>query len=341
MNPSSTEDVLELIDSYTVTAALGAALELGLFWLLREQALAAEDLSQRLGIPLSRCRYWLQLLGSTGLIDESSGRYAPSRTARTAILGAYSRETWSLLAQESREQFPAVLDLALHVHQPGSTWAVQGLMRPDYYAQLVQDPERARRFTRMLYELHQPLADQLALFLDMRGVDRLMDLGGGSGVVSLALLRRHPHLTAMVLDTANVCAAGREIAAENPETGRIQYEPIDIVRDALPVGFDAVLECDVGVHNQALFSKTLSALNPDGRLIIVDQFAPVAGVAPPSRLNWAFADSLANPDSVYPTVKEIQDMLALAGYHQLSCRLLPRGDAMRWSEGWQVIEARK
>ncbi len=131
------------------------------------------------------------------------------------------------------------------------------------------------------------------------------------------------------------------VRGEWGRAGRIQYEPIDFVRDALPVGFDAILECGVGVHNQALFSKTLSALNRGGRLVIIDQFAPETGVAPSSRLSWALADSLANPDSVYPTVQEIRDMLALAGYHQLSCRLLPQGDAMRCSEGWQVIEARQ
>lgn len=35
---------------------------------------------------------------------------------------------------------------------------------------------------------------------------RLMDLSGGSGVVSQALLQRHPELTAAVVDIANVCA---------------------------------------------------------------------------------------------------------------------------------------
>jgi 16S rRNA G1207 methylase RsmC len=68
---------------------------------------------------------------------------------------------------------------------------------------MAQSPERARRFTRMLGEIHRPLAAELAETLDMTGVRRLMDLGGGSGVVSLALLNRHPELTAVVVDIAN------------------------------------------------------------------------------------------------------------------------------------------
>jgi len=40
MRPSSADDVLDLMDVSFHSAALGAALELGLFWLLDEQPLA-------------------------------------------------------------------------------------------------------------------------------------------------------------------------------------------------------------------------------------------------------------------------------------------------------------
>ena len=49
----------------------------------------------------------------------------------------------------------------------------------------------------------------------MRGVNRLLDLGGGSGVVSLALLCKRAELTAVVVDAASVCQVGRAIASEN------------------------------------------------------------------------------------------------------------------------------
>ena len=341
MNPSNTEDVLEVIDSYLVAAALGAALELGLFWLLREEALAAEDLSQRLGIPLNRCRYWLQLLAKTGLVEKVSGRYGASSTAQTAILDSYSQESWAVLAQESRERFPAVLDLALRIREPGSVWATLGMPEPDYFDKILQRPDWARRFTHLLYELHGPLADELAGHLEMDGVRRLLDLGGGSGVVSLALLRRYPDLSAVVLDTANVCVVGREIAAENSVGDRIWYQPIDLLEDELPAGFDAALLCDVGIYDEAFLRKIRSALHPGGRLVIVDKFAPADGIAPQSRVNWAFADSLANPGSTYDTVADIEEVLAGAGYRLLGSHPLSQREAVRWSEGWMVIQAGK
>ena len=223
MKPKTADDVLDLMNAYVTCAALNAALELGLFWLLAEQPLEAPQVAQALGIPAKRCQYWLQFLSTTGLIERGPKGYAPSITAHSAILDACSQDTWAFLARDARERFPAIIDLALHMRQPDSTWAAQGLVPPDYFEYLVEDPERARGFTRMLYELHLPLAEALAETLDLQGAQRLLDLGGGSGVMSMALLRRWPALSAVVVDIANVCAAGREIAAETLPGDRLTY----------------------------------------------------------------------------------------------------------------------
>ena len=341
--PSTTDDVLDLVDAYITSAALGAALELGLFWLLDSQPLDAAGVAAELGIPTNRCRYWLQLLSDAGLVERGSHGYTPSSTARTAILGAYSQASWSLLAEEARQQLPCVRDLALHILRPGSAWDALGMTPPRYVAEMEENPERARRFTRMLYELHHTLADELAGCLDMGGVDRVMDLGGGSGVLSLALLRRNPHLTAMVVDVANVCAAGREIAAENSLEDRITYHPADFLREELPSGFGMVLECDVGVYSEPVFRRVRAALDPGGRFVIVDQLAPSEDVAPPSRLHWAFQGSMVDPEFSFPTAAQIRGQLTKAGFELLSEGSLPpvRGGARRFVNGFVMIQACK
>ncbi len=74
-----------------------------------------------------------------------------------------------------------------------------------------------------------------------------MDLGGGSGVVSMALLRKYPALTSTVVDIENVCVAGRQIAEEEGLSDRISYHPADFAGGEFPAGYDLVPQCDVGV----------------------------------------------------------------------------------------------
>jgi predicted O-methyltransferase YrrM len=327
------DDVFDCLSAYVASAALGTAIETGLFWLLAEQPLDAPGVARALEIPINRCRYWLQLLDSMGLIEQVPQGYAPSSVARTAILDTYSQESWALLAQEEREKFSSVCDLALHIRESRPIKTVQGRTTLSYVERMIESPDRARRFTRMLYELHQPLANQLTGLLDMTGVHRLMDLGGGSGVVSLAFLSQYSHLTSMVVDIENVCIAGREIAIEHAAAARITYHAADFLHEELPGVYDMVLQCDVGVYSEALFRKLWAALNQGGRLVIVDHFALAENVASPARLYWTFLDSLADSDFSVTTAAEIQTQLTQVGFYLLSEDILPGGRL--------VIQARK
>jgi ubiquinone/menaquinone biosynthesis C-methylase UbiE len=341
MKPVTAEDVFDLMDGFATSAALNAAMELGLFWLLSEQPMDAANIAQVVDIPENRCLCWLELLRSTGLIERGADGYSPTPTARAAILDAYSQETWAFLAGEARDRFPAVLDLTNRIRHAGSVWEVQGLEPPDYFAQMQKSPDRARRFTRMLYEIHRPLAEQVAGSLDMGGVDRLMDVGGGSGVVSLALLRRYPHLASVVVDIPGVCAAGREISAETSVRDRISYHAADYLHDELPSGFGLALVCDSGPYREDLFRKIWKTLLPWGRLVVVDTFAPAKGVIPRSWRYWAFLASLVNPGVALLTVPEVRDRLERAGYQILSQRALSHEALQRWSSDWVLIEARR
>ena len=51
---------------------------------------------------------------------------------------------------------------------------------------MAEDLDRTRLFSHLLYELHTPLAEDVAAALELDGARSLMDVGGGSGVVSLA-----------------------------------------------------------------------------------------------------------------------------------------------------------
>jgi cyclopropane fatty-acyl-phospholipid synthase-like methyltransferase len=236
-----------------------------------------------------------------------------------------------------------VRDLALNIGKPISAWEAPAMAPPDYYQQIRQSPNYAARFTRMLYEIHIPLAEKLVNLIDLQGVNRLMDLGGGSGVVSSALLRKRQNLTSVVLDVESVCQVGREIASENGLEQRISYVAADLLQDDLPTGFDMVMLCDVGLFDEALFRKIHDALNMEGHLVVVDKFAPTKTDAPPSRLSGAFLASLQSPaQSIsFTTVEMVQSRLEETGFRDFSTTFVPHEDNLPWNIDWMMLEARK
>jgi len=343
MKPETTEDILELMNGYIVSAVLGTAMELGIFWLLADKPLSAPGLAQYLNIPLNRCHYWLQILCMLGLLENNTEGYAPSIIAREAILNVQSQDTWAFQAREDRDTSLFVRDLALNISKPMSTWQAWNLTPPDYFQQIQEDPSYAARFTRKLYEIHCSLAEQLANMLDLRGVKLLLDLGGGSGVVSFALLRKQHDLTSVVVDVENVCQAGREIASENKLEKRITYLAADFLQDGLPTGFDMVMLCDVGSFSEILFRRIYDVLNLKGHLVIVDKFAPSRTSAPPSRLSSAFLDSLKYPaQSIdFTTTEVVQTRLQQTGFRDFSITSVPHKDNLPWNIDWIMLETQK
>lgn len=333
MKLTTTADVYDTMIAFGASAALNTALELGLFWRLDDRPDTAEGIAQSFGVPRGRCQAWLELLVNMGLLERLQETYVVSSATRTAIIEAHSETTWAWRAQARHAWYPAGVDLPAHFQYPDSVWKILDRQAPDEYQRLKDDLEWAATFTRALYELHLPLAKELNAALDMSGIRRMMDLGGGSGVVSLELLRRYPELTCVVVDHEQVCITGRAIAAENGLTDRITYHPLDFLHDELPAGFDLVLECDVGIYEPSLFRKVHAVLHPHGRFVLVGPWAPSKGIPPVGQELMTFLSTLRNPDFEFKVVAETQAILLEANFKDFAVQTL--------SEGRYLIEVRK
>ncbi len=311
---ASTDEVLGLLDQPLEGAALGAALELGLFWLAESEPLETAAIGAALGIRERPCAAWLSLLEAIGFMERTGSAWRPSQHARDCIIAGYAAATWRLLAEEARERLESIADLPRALRAASERPRVSA----GYVERMTADPDRARRFTRMLFEIHQGLANQVAASLDLTGVRRLMDLGGGSGVVAMALVRRWPDLRVTVVDIANVCAAGREIAVEVNLHDRIDFHAADFTQDPLPDRYDVVLECDVAVYTEPLFGRVRDALEPGGQFIVVDEFESDEEGADRSRLGWRVVRTLADPSWTPWTITRTRELLVRAGFNDIA-----------------------
>jgi hypothetical protein len=246
----STAEIRAFMRLAFASAALNAALELGLFPELADRAAHGGGRRRAVGPPA------LSLPVLAGAADRPGPPRAAGRCVRRLAQGPRRHPRRLQPADVGAARAGGERALGRRPgpgdphHAPESVWAAQGKAVPNYVETMLASRERARRFTRMLLELHAPLAEKLADALDLSGASRMMDLGGGSGVMSHALLRRHPQLSSLVVDIAPVCDAGRAIADELALADRIGFHPADFLHDALPGGFDVILECDIAIHGR-------------------------------------------------------------------------------------------
>ena len=335
MNKLATkEDVLNLLSASVSSFALGAALETGLIEMLAEKPMSGEEVSRLMNIPGKRGHYWLQLLAELGILEKDSRGYAPSSIMQEVISDPIRLGWWKHVASDERELIAGVCSLAPYIGAD-SIWKAQGLAEPvKGYQKLEDDPERARLFTRLLYNFYKDSKNEFADLIDMTGVERVMDVGGGSGAVSILLAQKHPDLRSVVVEFENVCIEGRRIVEENHLSDRITFHGANFMKDELPKGFDLVLHYDIGVFGEEMFRKLRESLNPGGRIVVVFHFSPEENTAPSRYLGWAFRDSLNDPDFDFPTVPQLKEQLVQAGFRLLTGEhVFPKGQT--------VIQAQK
>ncbi len=141
-------------------------------------------------------------------------------------------------------------------------------------ASAMERAELARHFTLALCGRAKNVAPLLAQKVPIESAGTLLDVGGGTGIYSIAYLRQHPDLRAVVLDRPEVLKIAAEFATEYEVADRIEFLAADMFTDPLPKA-DVILLSNI-LHDwdipecQSLVSHCAAALTPSGRLIIHD-----------------------------------------------------------------------
>jgi 2-polyprenyl-3-methyl-5-hydroxy-6-metoxy-1,4-benzoquinol methylase len=140
----------------------------------------------------------------------------------------------------------------------------------------MEQEELARHFTLALAGRAKNVAPVLAERVPLDDAKVLLDVGGGTGIYSIALLQRNPNLRAVVLDRPEVLKVAAEFARDYAVEERLEFRAGDMFSGELPAA-DVVLLSNV-LHDwdvpecRALVGRCAERLLPDGRLLIHDVF---------------------------------------------------------------------
>ena len=135
----------------------------------------------------------------------------------------------------------------------------------------------ARSLTLALAGRARNVASTLAERCPLDDARLLLDVGGGTGIYSIAWLLRHPDLRAIVWDRPEVLKVAAEMAESFGVLDRVELRAGDMFKDDVPEGADAILLSNI-LHDWdiadcwVLVSRCASSLRPGGRLLIHDVF---------------------------------------------------------------------
>jgi len=270
------EPAAEAWGGMALSGVVIAAVRTGITARLAAGHATAPKVAADLGLDPLPTRLLLDCLRSAGYAAERSGRYRLTRRGRRWLDPASGLSVAEYVAGTADYwNWWAELGEVTRGRPPAGT-ASHGAPQDDPYWE---------RYIRGQRELARLSAAEVARKLRLpSGARQLLDIGGGHGLYSVALCRRHPGLTATVLDLPGSAAVGREIVAAAGMADRVRFRDGDATAVDLGAGYDAVL-CFNLVHHlgpdqiPALFGKAREALAPGGTLAVMDAFADPARCA--------------------------------------------------------------
>ncbi|RBI84564.1 SAM-dependent methyltransferase [Rhodosalinus halophilus] len=275
------EALMDLVAGFVQSQALAALVELRLIETLMEGAQGAAPLARAHDIPEQRMQALLQAGAAMGLLKRRrDGRYAVT-TRGAALTGV-----------------PGLLPMIRH---HGAFYRDMGdplaLLRGEAETELAQvwpyvfggdagvDPATAHAYSDLMTQSQALVAEDTLRLVSLKGVRRLMDVGGGTGAFLRAAAAKAPDLQLMLVDLPQVVDEARQQMATAGLEARTSFHPGSFRDGPLPEGADAISLIRVLYdHEDAtvrdLLAKCFAALPPGGRLIVSE---PMSGGARPDR----------------------------------------------------------
>ncbi len=313
--------LMQLALAYRSSAVLFAAGNLDLFTLIDGGASSAEAIAAGCGSQLEPTRLLLEACVSEGLLAFDGSAYA--NTPVTDAFLVRGRPAFSASGFKYAEDLYPVWGKLPALVRDG-----RPPMPPETI--LGDDKEKTRAFVLAMHERARGIGSVLPHLVDLSKRRRLLDVGGGPGTYSAAIIDQTPGLTSTVLDVPGVLAVTSELIAASGHADRITLLPGNYLTTDFGRGYDLALlsgmmHRETPANCQLLLRKAFAALEPGGLVIVSDVFFDDDGKrTPPFAVYFALNMMLTSAEGSAHARTEMARWMGDAGFTDVQTRELPK-----------------
>jgi len=321
---ATTEEYVNVGDiayGFMGSKALFAGLHADIFDIIAQagpQGATAAEIEAKSPASGDRVQTLLTAIASLKLVklDRSTMRYTNTPAAQDELVST-SRKYWG-------DYIKHQVDAQFYQRMQGLRQTMEtGDSTENYVEWFKSDPEAAAQYTQAQHNGSLATAYMLHKRVDLKSVERFLDVGGGSGAFCIVMARKVAGAKATLLDLPEVIEQSKKIIAQEEESVRSRIDTKGMsaefewgVEDG---SYDAVLQSYLASSVPSfalpgLYAKAYAALKPGGRMIVHDFMVHNSMKGPTHAAWWGLAHVSVNPlgKGLYPSM--ICKWLADAGF---------------------------
>jgi SAM-dependent methyltransferase len=271
------EALFQMVIGKWISQALGTIVEIGVPDELAKGARRCRDIAREAGVSEDGLYRLLRALASLGLFMESADRRFKLtgmgqllRSDHPDSLAGYAR----FVAHDSTWRPWGQLGYSVKTGMP----AFDHVFNASIFEHFSRNPEAAAVFDGAMTSISATEARATSDAYDFKGVETLMDVAGGHGLLLATVLRRRKTMRGVLFDLPHVAAGAAATFARAGITGRVRIVSGDFFKE-LPSGTDAIIMKHI-LHDWDDDSATRilqachRALGARGKVLIVDPVVP-------------------------------------------------------------------
>jgi len=290
--------LLQIGSAFWQSRALYVAARLDIATVLGDERLDADEIATRVAAEPDAAYRLLRMLAAIGVFEEVSPRVFANNRLSAPLREDNPNSVRAMILMHNAEEMsrPWYEQLERAVRDGGVPFALaHGEELFDY---MDGHPEFDALFSRAMDTVETLSGDSFAQDFDWGRFERVIDVGGSTGSKSLAILKRHPHLNALVVDRAQVVRDAERhwkhgIGREAPALlARLSFQAGNLFKSVPKATSDkdiyllsAVLHCFDDEHCVKALRNLVVACGGTGariallELVMVESRADLAGAA--------------------------------------------------------------
>ena len=312
----SAEDVSHIAFGFMASKALFAGLHIDVFTLLAAGAKSSKQIADEADIPMNRVTTLMTALTSVGLVDrdDEDEIYSNSPGAEAFLAKGAKYEFGDYLRYQIDQQMYPLLGQLNEV--------LDGTLDPDSidsYQHWMADPEQASIYCEAQHAGSLGPGRTLARLVDLSEADTLLDVGGGTGAMSIRLLEAYPKLISTIIDFPNVAEIGWQFIATAEMVDRIRYIPSNALVAEWPKEQGAILMSYLfsgipGAEVSRLVDYAFDCLAAGGSFMVHDFMVENDRTGPPMAALWQLQHMAFTPEARSVTPGWLRTRLQDAGF---------------------------
>jgi ubiquinone/menaquinone biosynthesis C-methylase UbiE len=301
-----------IVQSYGQSAALMAAIELGVFTAISNGAGSFQELADALDIVPTNAERLIVLLCAAGVIEVADGRLRNAEDAERFLV----------------EGKPGYMGPWITFTKP--QWNEWGRLTEHLRVKDLKDlgsigeitTEDARRYHASTFSIGMGAGRRFVRHVDLSNRQKIMDIGGGSGAYCINAANAHAHIKGVVLDLAPVCEVATEYLESNGVADRVSASPCDFTKDPFPEDCDvAIMASNLPMYDRAIIgsviAKAYQALLPGGEMHLMGEMTNNERTGPWGPAYWGLGQAISDSKGLAHSEADVIGYFRDAGFERV------------------------